>query len=74
MTRSIQGALAQESLTQDEARADDAQLQEVRREHKLPFNTESPEWTRAGQSREAAELRMTQLVRTLESEVIPRLL
>lgn len=79
MTRSTLGALAQERLTQDRStqenmRAEDTQLREVQREHKLPFNTESPEWTRAGQSREAAELRMTQLVKTLESEVIPRLL
>ena len=69
MAQFTQGASTQEFLTEDDARPEI-----VQREHKLPFNTESPEWTRAGQSREAAELRMTQLVKTLESEVIPRLL
>ncbi len=69
MAQPTQGALTQERATDDETRPEIAL-----REHKLPFNTDSADWTRTGQSREAAELRMTQLVRTLESEVIPRLL
>ena len=69
MAQSTQSALTPECLTDDEARPE-----LVQREHKLPFNTDSADWTRTGQSREAAELRMTQLVKTLESEVIPRLL
>jgi MerR family transcriptional regulator, light-induced transcriptional regulator len=74
MTRNMLQATEHECLTQDESLTDDARLHEAQREHKLPFNTDSPAWVRAGQSREAAELRMTQLVKTLESEVIPRLL
>jgi methanogenic corrinoid protein MtbC1 len=62
-------ALAQDCLTQDTTGSDQWQ-----RELRLPFNTDSPAWARSGQERDAAEERMTQLVKTLESEVIPRLL
>jgi len=74
MTRSALGAVAQEFFTQAQSTTEDAQPHESKREHKLPFNTDSPDWTPEGRTREAAELRMTQLVKTLESEVIPRLL
>ncbi len=81
MTRSTLNALAQDCLTQPDSQSETHLREQARdhtreqtREHTLPFNSDSPEWTRAGRSRAEAELRMTQLVKTLESEVIPRLL
>lgn len=62
-------ALAQDCLTQETPGSED--WQEAQR---LPFNSDSPTWTRAEQNRDAAEARLTHLVKTLESEVIPRLL
>jgi MerR family transcriptional regulator, light-induced transcriptional regulator len=62
-------ALAENFLSQDTLGSD-----EWREKQRLPFNSDSPAWTQIGQSRDAAEQRMTQLVKTLESEVIPRLL
>jgi methanogenic corrinoid protein MtbC1 len=62
-------ALAQDCLTQETPSSDDWQQR-----HRLPFNSDSPTWTLAEQNRDAAEARLTHLVRTLESEVIPRLL
>ena len=41
--------------------------------HRLPFNTDSPTWLQDAPDRPAAEERMSRLVRTLEAEVIPRL-
>lgn len=41
--------------------------------HRLPFNSDSPTWIQERMARPAAEERMTQLVRTLEAEIIPRL-
>ena len=43
------------------------------RSHRLPFNSDSPTWIQERMARPAAEERMTQLVKTLEAEVIPRL-
>jgi MerR family transcriptional regulator, light-induced transcriptional regulator len=63
-----------------EALAQDCPTQETpgseywQEEQRLPFNSDSPSWARIGQARDAAEERVTHLVRTLESEVIPRLL
>jgi methanogenic corrinoid protein MtbC1 len=62
-------ALAQDCLTPEARGSEDWQV-----DQRLPFNSESPAWTRIGQTRDAAEERMTHLVRTLESEIIPRLL
>ncbi len=42
-------------------------------QHKLPFNSGSPTWLQKRMDRPAAEERMAQLVKTLEAEVIPRL-
>ena len=39
----------------------------------LPFNTDSPHWLQERPGRPEAEDRMSRLVKTLESEVIPRL-
>jgi MerR family transcriptional regulator, light-induced transcriptional regulator len=81
MTRSTLNALTQDCLTQSDPQSETHLREQTRdhapdyaREHTLPFNSDSPEWTRVGRSRAEAELRMTQLVKTLESEVIPRLL
>jgi methanogenic corrinoid protein MtbC1 len=41
--------------------------------HRLPFNTDSPTWLQERLERPAAEERMSRLVKTLEAEVIPRL-
>ncbi len=41
--------------------------------HRLPFNSDSPAWMQDRLERPAAEERMTRLVKTLEAEVIPRL-
>ena len=62
-------AMAQDCLTQDKVGSDEWQ-----EDQRLPFNSDSPAWTRAAQTRSAAEERLTHLVKTLESEVIPRLL
>lgn len=62
-------ALGQDCLTQETLGSENWQ-----EEQRLPFNSESPAWARIGQMRDAAEERMTHLVKTLESEVIPRLL
>lgn len=69
MNRSRLETLAGDCPTQ-EAAGSDAWQQDLR----LPFNSDSPAWTRLGQTRDAAEQRLTHLVKTLESEVIPRLL
>lgn len=50
--------------------ADTDAWSEVRR---LPFNTDSPTWLQKRLERPEAEERMSRLVKTLESEVIPRL-
>ena len=60
---------SQDCLGKDSSASDD--WQEALR---LPFNSDSPAWTHIGQARDAVEARMTHLVKTLESEVIPRLL
>lgn len=62
-------ALAQDCLTQETPGTEAWQ-----EDQRLPFNSDSPAWARIGQTRDAAEERMTHLVMTLESEVIPRLL
>ena len=62
-------ALTQECLTQEDPGSDAWQ-----RDLRLPFNSDSPAWATMGRTRDAAEERMTHLVKTLESEVIPRLL
>lgn len=41
--------------------------------HRLPFNTDSASWMQDRLARPAAEERMSRLVKTLEAEVIPRL-
>lgn len=41
--------------------------------HRLPFNADSPTWRQQRMERPAAEERMSRLVKTLEAEVIPRL-
>jgi len=41
--------------------------------HRLPFNTDSPTWLQKRLERPEAEERMSRLVKTLEAEVIPRL-
>lgn len=41
--------------------------------HRLPFNSDSPTWIQERLERPAAEERLTRLVKTLEAEVIPRL-
>jgi MerR family transcriptional regulator, light-induced transcriptional regulator len=69
MTRLRLDALAHECNPQESVGSDAWQ-----QDQRLPFNSDSPAWTRTGHSREADEQRLTQLVRTLESEVIPRLL
>ena len=69
MNRLTSGALAQDCLSQDSATTDE--WQEAQR---LPFNSDSPAWTRIGHARDAVQARMTHLVKALESEVIPRLL
>ena len=63
-----------EALTSDCLTNEAPGTAEWQEDQRLPFNSDSPTWARMGQHRDAAEERMTQLVRTLESEVIPRLL
>lgn len=41
--------------------------------HRLPFNADSPTWRQERMERPAVEERMSRLVKTLEAEVIPRL-
>lgn len=41
--------------------------------HRLPFNSDSPTWLQKRLGRPEAEERMSRLVKTLEAEVIPRL-
>lgn len=41
--------------------------------HRLPFNADSPAWLQERMEPQAAEERLSRLVKTLEAEVIPRL-
>jgi methanogenic corrinoid protein MtbC1 len=68
MTRLTPSALSSE--TEGAAAADVECWHEV---HRLPFNSDSPTWIQERLARPAAEERLTRLVKTLEAEVIPRL-
>lgn len=70
MTRLTSSALSSDSVGVVPESADAECWPEV---HRLPFNTQSPAWTQERLGRPAAEERMTRLVKTLEVEVIPRL-
>ena len=70
MTRSTPSALSNET---DSSSADSAGAECLHEVHRLPFNTDSPAWIQERLSRPAAEERMSRLVKTLEAEVIPRL-
>lgn len=72
MTRLTPQALS--SAQQDTARElADADVDCWKEVHRLPFNPASPSWMQDRLERPAAEERLTRLVRTLETEVIPRL-
>jgi methanogenic corrinoid protein MtbC1 len=45
-----------------------------REAQRLPFNTDSPTWVQPGPGRPDIEDRMTRLVKTIETQIIPRLL
>ena len=68
MSRSMQGALQSNPEDQSSGAEDCLQLR-----HELPFNSASPTWMQGATSRVSAEERMAKLVKTLEAEVIPRL-
>jgi methanogenic corrinoid protein MtbC1 len=70
MTRLTLSAFATEF---EEAAADLAAARLWPDGHRLPFNSDSPRWIQARLERPAAEERMTRLVKTLEAEIIPRL-
>lgn len=70
MTRLTPSALSTDLEGTTPESADTECWQEV---HRLPFNTDSPTWIQERLERPAAEERMTRLVKTLEAEVIPRL-
>ena len=63
-----------EASVQDCLAPETSASEDWQQEQRLPFNSDSPAWTRIGRTRDAAEERMTHLVKALESEVIPRLL
>lgn len=70
MTRLTQAALSPST----DAAGDDSQAPPCWTDHqRLPFNTQSPTWNQPRMERPAALERMTRLVKTLEAEVIPRL-
>lgn len=70
MTRLTPSAL---STDPEGAAAESADVDCWQEVHRLPFNTDSPAWIQERLERPAAEERMTRLVKTLEAEVIPRL-
>ena len=70
MSRFTPGALPSNS---EDASSDGNVSECWQQSHRLPFNTDSPTWIQERMARPAAEERMTQLVKTLEAEVIPRL-
>jgi methanogenic corrinoid protein MtbC1 len=70
MTRLTQAALSPSTDTS----GDDSQALPCWTDHqRLPFNNQSPTWNQPRMERPAALERMTRLVKTLEAEVIPRL-
>ena len=72
MSQSMREVLSQECTTPN---ATISPTSDNWQEHQLlPFNVDSPTWAPAVQERSAAEARMLQLFKTLEAEVIPRLL
>ena len=68
MSRSMHGA--SQSNQEDQSSGVEECLD---RQHDLPFSSNSPIWTQDRMSRASAEERMARLVKTLEAEVIPRL-
>lgn len=68
MSRSVHGA----SQSSQEDQSPDFEGC-VDQRHDLPFSSSSPVWTQDRMSRASAEERMARLVKTLEAEVIPRL-
>jgi methanogenic corrinoid protein MtbC1 len=68
MSRSMHGA----SQSNPEDQRSDAE-ECTHRWHELPFNSASPTWMQGATSRVSSEERMAKLVKTLEAEVIPRL-
>lgn len=70
MTRSTPNALTRDPTESSQEMADLECSEEI---HRLPFNTDSPTWIQQRLERPAAEDRMSRLVKTLEAEIIPRL-
>lgn len=70
MSRFNPGALPS---TSEDAAPDNNANECWQQSHRLPFNTDSPTWMQERLARPAAEERMARLVKTLEAEVIPRL-
>jgi methanogenic corrinoid protein MtbC1 len=68
MSRSMHGA-SQSSQEEQPSGVEEC----LNQRHDLPFSSTSPTWMRAATSRASAEERMAKLVKTLEAEVIPRL-
>ena len=68
MSRSMHGA-SQSSQEDESSGFDECSHQR----HELPFNSASATWMQGATSRASAEERMAKLVKTLEAEVIPRL-
>ena len=68
MSRSTHGA-SQSSQEDESSGFDECSHQR----HELPFNSASATWMQGATSRASAEERMAKLVKTLEAEVIPRL-
>ena len=68
MSRSMHGA-SQSSQDDPSSSVEEC----VHKRHDLPFSSGSPTWMQGRVSRASAEERMAKLVKTLESEVIPRL-
>ena len=72
MTRTTPQALSTDSQTAGAA-PEDGDTDCWSERHRLPFNTDSPTWLQERLERPAAEERMSRLVKTLDAEVIPRL-
>jgi len=68
MSRSMHGA-SQSNQEDQPSGADEC----LHQRHDLPFSSTSPTWMQGATSRASAEERMANLVKTLEAEVIPRL-
>jgi methanogenic corrinoid protein MtbC1 len=72
MTRTTPQALSTDAQN-DAVASNDVDSDAWSEVHRLPFNTDSPTWLQKRLERPEAEERMSRLVKTLEAEVIPRL-